>query len=195
MVQPALQRMTAAEFLDWNPGDDRRYELIGGVPLAMSPPSPAHALITNQVGRHLADALSADSPECRVLSGVGVRVSDDQVLISDVTVTCRPLAGQPFVTEPQVLIEVLSPSTEAHDRRTKLPLYLELPSVREILFLDSRSRFAEVHRRQDDGTWRIELSRFPGGRVELASLEIALSLEALYEGFEGEDPSASPRSS
>lgn len=177
--------MTVTEFLEWDPGDDRRYELIGGVPLAMAPPSARHALVVNQAGRHLAEALSgADSP-CRVLSGAGIRAEtrDDMALIPDVTVTCEALDDH-LIGEPRVLIEVLSPSTDSHDRRIKLPIYQRLESVQEVVFLDSRSRFAEVYRRQDGAPWTVTLVQSASEPVELPSLGIAVPLGAFYEGFD-----------
>ena len=85
---------------------------------------------------------------------------------------------------PILLVEVLSPGTEAHDRKVKLPDYRQLPSVEEVVLVDSEVAYAEVHRRLDDDRWLTEIVTGLEGKLRLASVGAELSLAALYDGLE-----------
>jgi Uma2 family endonuclease len=93
--------------------------------------------------------------------------------------------------DPILLVEVLSPSTERHDRRIKVPAYQRIASVQEILLIDSESRYAELHRRQGD-QWIIQLVVGDVGVISLASVSSEISMSELYEGFEFPDEEAAP---
>lgn len=63
MTQPAVRRMTVAEFLAWDDGAETRYELIDGQPVAMNPPGGPHRTIAMNAGGVLLAALR-DRPPC-----------------------------------------------------------------------------------------------------------------------------------
>jgi Uma2 family endonuclease len=145
--------MTLSEFLDWDDGTDRRYELLDGVPVMMAPSLEAHgelaAKLTIEIGTRL-------QPPCRVISEAGMVVPDraDTYYVADLAVTCAPREpGRRMVVEPVLVVEVLSPSTGQIDRWRKVADYRTLPSVQEILVVFSDERRVEVQRRAPDG-WR-----------------------------------------
>nr|WP_245986650.1 Uma2 family endonuclease [Azospirillum thermophilum] len=73
--------------------------------------------------------------------------------VADLAVTCEPFDPEAlYTTAPVLLVEILSP-TEEKAQRAKLHAYAAMPSVREILFPDSRAVRAELHRRDADGRW------------------------------------------
>lgn len=81
----------------------------------------------------------------------------------------RHPADDHAVTSPVVLVEVMSPSTDAYDRGEKLRHYKTIPSLREVVLVDHRERLVEVHRPEEDGSWtRHEAGA--GGAVRVASL-------------------------
>jgi Uma2 family endonuclease len=84
--------------------------------------------------------------------------------------------------DPILIVEILSPSTERHDRRTKLPAYQQIESVREIVLIDADSHHAELHRRENNH-WDIELVRGIKATLFLTSVELRLSMSELYEGI------------
>lgn len=186
MASPAPRRMTLAEFLDWDDGTDTRYELIDGEVVAMAPPSPAHAAVVSNLNRAIGQHLR--SP-CFVLSGVGVARSDraDRCFVPDVTVTCVPLrADARYVSEPRVVIEVLSPTTRQHDRDLKLDGYREILSVEEILLVWSDQQRAQLWRR-DDTRWIVE--DFIGdARFRLEGIDVTLVLGSIYDNVVLEEP-------
>lgn len=188
MAEPALRRMTLGEFFDWEDGSDTRYELIGGFPVAMAPPREAHGLLAARLSRHIEAALDARRP-CRTVLEAGIIHPDraDTFFVADLGVTCAPYDPvRQHLQDPVLLIEILSPGTERHDRRVKLPAYLRIASVEEVLFLASDEPYAELHRRSAGG-WMIELIRGNGGVLALRSVGLEIPLAALYEGFVAPD--------
>src|SRR5215472_1634167 len=71
MAEPATRRMTLHEFLAWDDGTDRRYELWGGAVTAMAPPMPHDGLLAAALSGEIRSALRA-RPPCRVFSEAGV---------------------------------------------------------------------------------------------------------------------------
>ena len=99
--------------------------------------------------------------------------------------TCVPhRRGQQDTENPILIVEVLSPRTEAYDRKTKLPDYRTIPSVQEIAFVDSETAYAEVHRRAGGDRWLVEIARGRGAALRLESVDLDLPLAALYDGVE-----------
>lgn len=125
--------MTLDEFLRWDDGTDSRYELIGGFPVAMAPHGEAPGVLAARMAARLEDALASRRP-CRAAMEAGVVAPDraDSFFVADLAATCAPYEPrQQFVRNPILLLEILSPSTERHDRRIKLPSYHQLGSVEE----------------------------------------------------------------
>jgi Uma2 family endonuclease len=182
----APHRMTVAEFQDWEPPADlaqRRWELVDGEPVCMSPPSIDHGAIQSELARLLGNWLTANRPDCRVITTPGVvpRVrSDVNERIPDLAVTCGPIRPARTLDDPILLIEILSPSNEAKTR-ANVWAYATIPSVREIVLISSTSVFAEIFRRNADNTWPPDpLFLRDGAELDLESIGMALPLQAAY---------------
>lgn len=175
--------LTVREFLAWDSGDDRHYELHSGQVVAMAPPSAAHTILAGNLARHLGNALET-RPPCTVRSEAGILIDQTRWYQADLAVTCHPHRhGQQEVTEPLLIVEVLSPSTEDLDRKIKLPAYRSLASVRELMLIDARRMYCELHRRETDH-WRHELLVSPDQSLRLQTADLELSLERLYANIE-----------
>src|SRR3954471_2778329 len=184
MSEPALRPMTLDEFLRWDDGTDTRYELIGGFPVAMAPPTPAHGTIAARIVARLEETLRRRRP-CRALVEAGILHPDraDTFFVADIAVTCAPYQpGDQSVEEPLLLIEILSPSTERHDRRIKLPAYQRIFSLQEIVLIDRDMPFAELYRRQGD-FWTIRAVQGTDTMLPLAAIGIEIAMAELYEGI------------
>lgn len=193
MAEAARARMTVEEFLRWNSGDDRRYELIDGQIVAMTPPAEAHGLVAVRLGSRIEAALRGKAP-CRVIGEAGLRIPErgHDFYVADLAVTCAPpVRGRRHVEEPLLVVEVLSPSTELHDRKVKLPDYRAISSLQEIAFVDSATVYAEVHRRLDETRWLTEIVRGRDAVLRLASVGIETTLGPPYELVELEEPQRS----
>ena len=178
MASPAPKRMTLAEFLEWDEGTDRRYELLDGTPVMMAPSLEAHgelaAALTIEIGNRL-------QRPCRVISEAGIVIRDraDTYYIADLAVTCAPRErGRRMVAEPVLVVEVLSPSTSQVDRWRKVADYRTLPSIKEILVLFSDERRVEVQRRTPDG-WRVE-DLIGKAEIALSCCDHPIPLDAVY---------------
>lgn len=90
---------------------------------------------------------------------------------------------------PFLIVEILSPSTERHDRRVKLPVYRQIETVQEILLIDSDGIYAEVHRRAG-AQWITEILRGPDAVLSLISPGLEVRLADLYDGIALPDPEA-----
>ena len=182
MSEAAVKRMTLAEFLRWEDGTDTRYELLGGCPVAMAPPAIAHGILALRLGARIDAALRSRSP-CFGQSEAGIARPDrnDTCYIADLAVTCTPPErGQQLLQDPLLIVEILSPGTALYDRQTKVSDYRRIPSVQEILLIDSASIFAEVLRREGD-RWITEIVRGPQATLSLASIGLTAAMSELYE--------------
>lgn len=112
---------------------------------------------------------------------VGI-TEDGPFIYPDVSVSCdeRDRTAQKFSRYPCLIVEVVSPGTEAYDRGGKFTLYRRLDSLKEYVLVGSEAKTVEVFRRNGDGSWVF----IPYGlreTIELASLEIRVLMEAIYE--------------
>jgi Uma2 family endonuclease len=185
MSEPAIRHMTLGEFLRWEDGTDTRYELIDGFPIAMAPPARAHGVLCVRLGAAIDAGLRSRRP-CMAQTEAGIvrPDRDDTFYVADLALTCTPYQrGEQLVKEPILIVEILSPGTERHDRRTKLPAYRAIGSVSEILLIDSESVFAEILRRDGD-RWITELVQGRDAILRLASVDLQIAMAELYEGID-----------
>ena len=138
---------TYADFCKWD--DDERWELIDGVPYAMAPPSRFHQSICGNLGGQLWQFLKGKP--CKVYNApIGVRLnaaaSDNTVLQPDIVVVCdhSKLDSAGIIGAPDMVVEVLSPSTARRDRLDKLLEY-QKAGVREYWIVDPETRTLSAH--------------------------------------------------
>ena len=172
------RRMTVEEFLDWDDGTETSYELVDGVPVAMSPPASEHRTIVANAATLINTRLRHRLP-CRAEVEAGIRISRATRWRADLAVICG--ARTRDVDQPLLIVEVLSPSTRARNLDRKPRDYKGLPSVREIWLVDGEARWAQVWWREPDGGWlgrdHIGASSF---RSEVLGGEEPVTLDELY---------------
>jgi Uma2 family endonuclease len=126
----------------------------------------------------------------QVEAGIARPDRDDACYVADLAVTCHPpLRGDQLIRDPVLIVEVLSPATEFFDRQTKVADYRRIPSIEEILLIDSTSFFAGVLRREGD-RWITEIVSGPQATLSLTSIGLTASMSELYEGIDLPDPAA-----
>ena len=180
MAEAAEKRMSLAAFLKWDDGTDRRYELVDGRLLAMAPPIEAHGTVVGNLARHIGSRLQ---PPRRVVVEAGIIPGDraDTWYQADLVVTCAPPErGARAIAEPRLIVEVLSPSTAAHDRGVKLADYRKIAAVEQILLVASEDRHVEVWLRAEDG-WKVQ-DLIGDATILLAIDGQPLPLAAIYDG-------------
>jgi Uma2 family endonuclease len=183
--KPPPVNMTVAEFTAWDSRDrsGRLWQLRDGIPEAMPPASDAHGAIQAELARLIGNHLLATGRSCRLLVAPGVvpRVrARDNVRIPDLAVTCAPPGGGKAAPEPVLLIEILSPSN-ASETWNNVWAYTTIPSVTEILVIDSTAIRAEVLRRDPAGQWPEQPEPLgDGAALELRSIGLSLPLAQAY---------------
>ena len=150
MSEPVLKekRYTFADYITWT--CEERYELIGGEPYLMSPgPTRQHQSISERIGRRIGNFLEGKT--CLLYyAPFDVRLNadaeDDTVVQPDISVICdrSKLDDHGCVGAPDLVIEILSPSTDRHDRFVKFNVYLNA-GVREYWIVDPVSKSVSVH--------------------------------------------------
>jgi Uma2 family endonuclease len=163
-----------------------RHEYLGGIACAMAGTTDRHNIISVNIASALHMHLFGKS--CRAFINdmkVRVKVADRDIFYyPDVMVTCGQVSEPPsFTTEPVVIVEVLSPETEAIDRREKFSFYTLLTSLQAYVLVDQEKTEVTVFRRAGHG-WSAEYLRNPEDVVCLEPLAFELSLAAAYDGIE-----------
>lgn len=190
MATPLLRRdVTPEQHEALEIATGRRHELIDGEVFAPSGGTPAHSKVkTNAVGTLHAQLRSGP---CQVFDAdLRVRIGED-VFYPDLTVHCGPLELHPddpnAATAPVVVMEVISPSTEAWDRGGKFTRYRGVPSIRHVVFIDPERKTIEHYERQADGRWLLE-SIAPEGSLILAAIEVTLPAQELFRNLPDSPP-------
>jgi Uma2 family endonuclease len=106
-----------------------------------------------------------------------MKLAERQYLYPDLTVACGEQAGS-MLSNPTIVIEVLSPTTEKRDRGAKFKACKTLPSVQEYMLIGSEYRAIEIHRREGN-FWRQYHYR-EGDLVELTSIGASFSFDEVY---------------
>jgi Uma2 family endonuclease len=183
----ALHKQSIPQYLIWEAEQPGRNEFWRGEVFAKVGAKRGHGRVVANLMRHLGNHLD-DSP-CQAFSeNMKVQVAQDAVLYPDVFVTCERsfTAEQAVFTEPVLIIEVLSPSTQAYDRSKKFAMYRQLKSLREYVLVDPDSRRVEVFRPSDDGHWKLfDMSDDDSLVLQSLDCEIALALVFKNMGAEG----------
>ena len=152
MAIPAeKERYTFADCLTW--GEDDRIEIIDGEAAMMAPPTTAHQLISGEIFRQLANYL--EGKKCRAIPApFAVRLFEkdgeapedvNTVVEPDISIVCdsSKLDKHGCKGAPDMVVEILSPSTQRHDRLVKLGLY-QRAGVREYWIVNPEDQTVQV---------------------------------------------------
>jgi len=149
-------------------------------------PTEVHEQIAGNIGAPLKVAM--DPTGCRVYQGgIGVQRSDSERGIDrprpDVVVRCGRVGTRNFITDPLVVVEVLSPSTIDVDRGDKLRFYKALPTLRHIALVYQDQLRVEHYRRTDLG-WEMESLTQADDMLQFEAVAFAIALDRVYFGVE-----------
>jgi Uma2 family endonuclease len=180
MARARSHPWTVDEFLAFEAEEPERYEFVDGIVRMMTGASAAHSAIKGNVFAELRAAIR--SGPCRVDVDDLKVVTETAVMYPDVLVMCRPLAPEDDrVTDPTVVVEVLSPTTQRHDRIAKWREYQKISSLRHFVLVEQAERRIEVYSRTDTG-WALASIEPPDDAIALTAIGATLSLEAIYQG-------------
>lgn len=174
-------KMDADAFVAWAMDQPGRYELAAGEVVAMSPERVRHVRAKNLCVRALERGIEAAGLNCEAFpDGMAVRVDDATVYEPDALVRCGPpLDGDEVqVTDPVVVVEVLSPSTRAIDSGAKLADYFRLPGVAHYLVVNPETYTLIHHARSGEGVIRTMI--LTAGEVSLDPPGMQMDVARLF---------------
>jgi Uma2 family endonuclease len=130
------------EFLAWAEAREGSWELYDGAPVAMSPERIRHSATKFDAAFALRLAIDRARAPCRAFSeGITVKLGANRAFIPDALVVCPPPPPDGLtISNPLVVVEVLSPSSAGRDHGVKLEGYFSLPSLAHYLILDPDRR-------------------------------------------------------
>lgn len=177
-------RLTLADFIAWENEQAQRHEFHRGEVFAMVGARRSHGRVVMNLGAQLMQRLKG-SP-CQVFSEtMKVQVADDTIFYPDLFVTCDrdDLRTDMIFRAPLLVVEVLSPGTQAYDRSRKFALYRRLPSLREYLLIDPDTRDVQAFRRNPAGEWVLH-DMTDAAVLHLASIAADVAMTEVFEGVE-----------
>ena len=183
MATVPTPRITEEEYLRLERAAETKSEFVAGEIFAMSGGTRAHSLLAIRWIRLLEDRLLGRN--CSVFnSDLRIRTSrTGSYVYPDVSVVCEePQANrntEDLLTNPTVVIEVLSPSNKKYDRGRKFELYREIPSLRDYLLVHSDAVLVEQHSRQPEN-WLFREYSGVDSSIHIESIDCTVALEDVY---------------
>jgi Uma2 family endonuclease len=183
-----LLYFTPEQYLTFDRSSDRRHEYLYGEIFPVENGTPAHSLIGANALVAIAKRLSTDN--CRAYNP-NLRVCHDpkfSYFYPDVTVVCGKLEftddKQDTVTNPKVIVEVLSPSTLNYDLGAKARLYWKIASLTDLLFIDQKRVWIEYWIRTLAGKWERQVFESLNDIVSIGSTASEIPVAEIYAGVE-----------
>ena len=190
MSTKTKHRYTPAEYLALERAAEVKSEYLNGEIFLMSGASRRHNVIVTNIVRELSAQLRGRPCETYAID-MRVRVSDAGLYTyPDVVAVC----GEPMLEDrhldtllnPTLIVEVLSPSTEAYDRGRKFEFYRKLPSLREYLVVSQDAAHIDRFVVDDFGRWTLTDASGLDATLDVVSVDCALRLADVYERIEFE---------
>lgn len=188
MSAQAQPLCTPEEYLERERAAPHKSEYYAGEIFAMAGASPSHNLLVAGIIAALGARLRG-TPCATFASDLRIECGPSGLFCyPDVSVICGPLqyrdAHQDVVTNPALIVEVLSHSTEGYDRGAKFAQYRRLASLREYVLVAQDESRLEVFTRGQDNRWTLTEAIGWEAVCPLTSLDIALPLSEVYERVE-----------
>ena len=188
MASNPIPILTEEEYLKRERAAEFKSEYLGGVVHAMAGGTENHALVGGNLFGEVWLALRGR--DCKVFfENMRVRISRiSSYYYPDIMVACAKTefatAAKDNLLNPVVIIEVLSPSTEAFDRGEKCRNYKRIETLREYVLVSPDKPIIERLERADNGFWLTEDIEGLDATLRLSSLDIAIPLSAIYRGID-----------
>ncbi len=181
-IKENFPRFTPEQYFAWEEQQNVRHEYLNGDVYAMTGGTLNHGRIALNFGfilkAHLrGSGCQVGNSDCRV----NIAASTDYTY-PDLSVTCdeRDRTNTQYITYPCLIVEVLSPGTEAYDRGNKFRMYRQNPDLQEYILVDSSSVAIELFRKKNGDDWQI-INYQAGDLIELKSINLIFPIEQVYD--------------
>jgi Uma2 family endonuclease len=188
---PKYNYVSPEQYLEMERAADAKHEYYKGEVFAMSGASAAHNDIAYNINRLVASFLHGKG--CK-LYGSDFRIHIPQNSLftyPDFSIVCgktnAPDSYTDNLTNPVVIIEILSKSTKDYDRGTKFNLYRNITTLKEYILIDSTSITVEIFTRQDDNSWRLTEFKQLTDHFVISTIGLTLHLHDIYDDVSFEE--------
>ncbi len=189
-VQTQSKLYSIEEYLEFEAKSELRHEYHDGLILEMSGGTINHGVICDNAYNAFRQRIRKNGSDCKTYSdNIKIRIEAiNKFVYPDAMVVCggieRSDKDPESVTNPKVIVEVLSKSTVGYDRGDKFHKYMQLESFREYILIDQYRFVVETFYRSEQGLW--EISRVEGieGELLVKSFDLSIPLSELYEDTE-----------
>ena len=178
------KKFTIEEYLEYENASPQKHEYLRGEMFLMSGASIIHNVIFSNLFIGLGIHLRGKS--CRPYgSDLRVHIPENTLFTyPDITIICRQLTAwnkdpRTFVL-PNIIIEILSPSTKNYYRNDKFALYKDIPSLKEYIMVDSESVKIEAWHIDADKQWVLEEYKSVDETLRMPTIELSLPLSEIY---------------
>ena len=175
-----IERYTYEDYKHWQ-GD---WELIFGSPYAMAPsPMRIHQNIAYEIARVLGNELEKKGcKRCEVLGEFDYKISNDTVLRPDVVLTCNEINQHYLTKAPQIIVEVISPSTAKKDEEYKFGIY-EFEKVKYYILVYPEDLKAKIFKIKDDKYTKVGDFTTESYDFEESECRVNLDFKKVFERF------------
>src|SRR5262245_33307964 len=185
-------RFTVEEYLAFERASDERHEYLDGVIYAMAGESPNHGRICTNLGGLLyaqlrgspCEAFTKDTKVC--CGPYRAHTREGLYAYPDLVVVCGAMQfhgqAQDVLVNPTIIVEVLSPSTEAFDRGEKFRRYRAwLPTLSDYVLVAQDRPLIDHYHRQEEGTWTLHALEGLQAHLHLETIGCTVSLAEVYD--------------
>lgn len=183
LAQQVMSLISEEDYLKMEENAAIRHEYVDGYIYAMAGGSKSHNKISGNLYAALHQQIKG-SPSDVYMSDVKLKIAHRRsYYYPDLMLSCsREETNEYFLTQPCLIIEVLSKSTATTDRREKLIAYQSIPSVREYcLIAQNTYRVERYHRLDEAGLWHLTVYE-KGDSVQFSCVDYSLSMADIYAG-------------
>ncbi|MCA9889494.1 MAG: Uma2 family endonuclease [Anaerolineae bacterium] len=185
-MEPVKRKWTVEEYLVYEQETGIKHEYIDGDIYAMSGGSGDHALIMMNCGIEIGSQLRGSS--CRAYSSeLKVKISETKFVYPDLSVVCGEAKyadeQRNILTNPTLVVEVISPTSASYDRGDKLDYYQSVPSIMTYLILEQEAAKAHLYTREGE-KWLFQSFFGLEAVIPLEAINCRLSLDEVYRGVD-----------
>lgn len=184
MIRSVKRTFTSAEYLKMEEAAESKSEYYAGEIFAMAGGTSDHSLVAVNLTIELGQQLA--TKPCRLYNS-DMRLFIEQsglYTYPDAMIVCGKVqqakGRKDTVTNPNLIVEVLSESTRDYDRGQKFKFYKQIPSLQEYILVESENARVEYYRRGDGDKWMIEIHEGLDALLKLESIECEIPLQRIY---------------
>lgn len=186
------QKYTLEEYFELERTSEERYEFWNGTVWSMAGATSKHEYIVSNSIVHFRSLLK---PDCRVLgSNLKIVVPGfGPYRYPDLTVFCgkpiiETIGGMEALVNPQMIVEILSPSTEAFDRGKKFSFYKAIPSFTEYLLIATNQPHITLYSKNTEMNWTLTEAEGLDAKLHVPTFNVDFDLAAIYLDVEFPEP-------